>query len=353
MKSIKNYLLLLTFTSLFIVSCSIDDDNSGGGALPPEAYENGILVTNEGAFGEGTGTVTYISNDFLRVEQNVYRRVNNSDIGNVLNAMGFADDDAYLVANNSHRVMVVDRYSFELKDSITTGLENPRHFVSNGTNGYISNWGDAMDENDDYVAVVDLNSKTISATIPVALGPERMIAHNDKVYVAHEGAWGQNNLISVISGTTVEKTIEVGDVPNSMVIVGNYLYVMGGGNPDYSGNETAGSLTKIGLSDNEVIDTFYFEETEHPANMVTADNYIYYTINGSIYRTNLGGIMFPGDAVAEGMFYALEVRNGYVYATDALDYMSHGTMSVYDLNGFIKVHEIPVGLIPGGIYFND
>lgn len=353
MKSIKNYLLLFSFATLFLVSCSIDDDNSGGGVLPPEAYENGILVTNEGPFGAGTGTVTYVSNDFLTVEQNVYRKVNNSDIGNALNGMGFHDSDAYLVANNSHRVMVVDRYSFELKDSITTELENPRHFVSNGTNGYISNWGDPMDENDDYIAVVDLTTYTVTGTIPVALGPETMVAHQNKVYVAHQGAWGQNNLVSVINGTTVEKTIEVGDVPNSMVVVGNYLYVLGGGNPDYSGNETAGSLTKIKLSDNEIDEIFYFEDTEHPANLVAEDNYVYYTLNGGIYRTNLGGIMFPGDVVAQGNFYSLGIRNGYIYATDAFDYSSHGVMNVYDLNGFIKVHEIPVGLIPGGIYFND
>lgn len=352
MKSIKNYLLLLTFTLLFFVSCSMDDDQ-GGQVLPPEAYENGILVANEGPFGSGTGTVTFVSHNFQFVEQDIYRKVNNSDIGNVLNGIGFADNDAYLVANNSHRVMVVDRHSFEVKDSITSGLENPRHFVSTATNGYISNWGDPMDENDDFIAVVDLNTYNVTATIPVALGPETMVAHNNKVYVAHQGAWGQNNLVSVISGTTVEKTIEVGDVPNSMVIVGNYLYVMGGGNPDYSGNETAGSLTKIKLSDNEIIDIFYFEDTEHPADMVVDNNEIYYTLNGGIYRLNLSGIILPGVSVAEGNFSALGVRNGYLFATDALDYASHGIMNVYELNGYNRVHEIPVGIIPGGIYFND
>lgn len=355
MKSIKSYLFFLTLTSFFIVSCSSDDDNSGGGFLPPEAYENGILVANEGPFGEGTGTVTYVSNDLERVQQNIYQAVNDGrEIGNILNSIGFAEDDAYLVANNSHRVMIVDRYSFELKDSIVSGLENPRHFVSNGSQGYISNWGDAMDENDDYIAVVDLDTYSITATIPVELGPERMVAHNNKVYVAHEGAWGYNNLISVISGSSVEKTIEVGDVPNSMVIVGNYLYVMGGGNPDYSGNETAGTIAKISLNDNEVVEIFDFDETDHPAELISDGINLYYTLNGGIHRTNLGAILIPpGDALMNGLYYSLAVKNGMLYATDADDYVSHGTLDVYDLSNFQKIKEIPVGIIPGGIYFND
>src|SRR5699024_6554266 len=110
--------------------------------------------------------------------------------------------------------------------------------------GYLTAWGDPMDENDDYVAVIDFTTNTVTTKIPVALGPERMATYGPNVYVAHEGAWGQNNLISVISGTSVIKTITVGDTPNSMVVLGSYLYVLGGGNPDYSGKETAGSITK-------------------------------------------------------------------------------------------------------------
>lgn len=353
MKKIKNSLLLAVTGSLFFVACSSDDDFTPT-PVEPEAYENGILISNEGPFGNGTGTITFISDDFSVVEQDIYKKVNGSELGNIVNSMGFTDESAYIVVNNSHRVMIADRYSFEKTDSIVSGLENPRHFASNGsTRGYITAWGDSMDENDDYVAVIDLTTNTISTTIPVELGPEKILHHGSNMYVAHEGAWGQNNLISVISGTSVTKTITVGDIPNSMVVVGDHLYVLGGGNPDYSGNESAGSITKIDLTSNEVIETFTFEETEHPSELVTDGVNLYYTLNGSVYKTGLSSISLPGEPIIDGFFYRLEINNGLLYATDAKDYVSNGSLYVYDLTSYTKISEVATGLIPGGIYFND
>lgn len=353
MKKIKKSLVLAVTGSLFFVACSSDDDFTPV-EIEPQAYENGILIANEGPFGDGTGTITFVSDDLSVVEQNIYKNVNGSDLGNVVNSLGFADDNAYIVANNSHRVMIADRYSFEKKDSIVSGLENPRHFVSDGsTRGYITAWGDAMDENDDYIAVIDLTTNTITTTIPVELGPERILNHGSNIYVAHEGAWGQNNLISVISGTSVTKTITVGDIPNSMVVVGDHLYVLGGGNPDYSGNETAGSITKIDLNSNEVIETFTFEETEHPSELVTDGINLYYNLNGKVYKTGLSSISLPEEAVIDGFFYRLQINNGLLYATDAKDYVSNGALYVYDLTSYSKIGEVPTGLIPGGIYFNN
>ena len=123
------------------------------------------------------------------------------------------------MVNNSQKIEIANRYTFKSIDSITTGLVNPRYFVSvDGNKGYVSNWGDPNDNTDDYLAVLDLRTNTITSTIDVDFGPERMVTYNNKIFVAHQGAYGQNNLISVISGASVESIITVGDVPNSMVV---------------------------------------------------------------------------------------------------------------------------------------
>lgn len=351
MKKIKNFVMLTALGSFFFVACSSDDDFTPT-EVEPEAYENGILITNEGPFGDGTGTITFVSDDFSTVEQNIYKKVNGSELGNIVQSMGFADDQAYIVVSNSHRVMIANRYSFEKTDSIVSGLENPRFFASNNNTGYITAWGDPMDESDDYVAVVDLRTNTISSTISVPLGPERIINDGSTFYVAHQGAWGQNNLVSVISGNSVSKTITVGDVPNSMVIAGNYLYVLNGGNPDYSGNETAGSLSKIDLALNEVVETYTFGSTDHPSELVTDGVNLYYNLNGSVYKTAVSSISLPGEPVISGAFYKLAINDGFLYATDAGDYASSGKMYVYDLSSYTRIHEIETGIIPGGVYFN-
>src|SRR5690554_8182130 len=101
MVSMKNYLTLLFLAFLF-ASCSNDDDNQP--APIPGDYENGILITNEGPFINGSGTITFVSSDFSTVEQNIYRNVNGSDLGNVVQSMGFAGRDAYIVVSNSQKI---------------------------------------------------------------------------------------------------------------------------------------------------------------------------------------------------------------------------------------------------------
>ena len=186
MKTLKNLIYLL-IVFLFITSCSSDDETV---PAPLGDYVNGILITNEGPFQNGTGTITYVSNDYTTIEQQVFNQVNSADLGSIVQSIGFNDEVAYLVVNNSNKIEVVNRYSFESIVSITDGLMNPRYFISSGTNGYVTNWGDPFDNTDDYIAVIDLLSQTITSTIPVAFGPEKLILINNVLYVAHQGGYG-------------------------------------------------------------------------------------------------------------------------------------------------------------------
>jgi hypothetical protein len=344
-------IILMGFTALVFLACSKDDDNPDT-YLPP-AFEKGILVTNEGPFNNGSGNVTYISNDYATVAQNIFKAVNGYDLGNIVQSMGFQDENAYIVVSNSKKIEIANRYTFESVDSIISGLTNPRYFASVGNKGYVSDWGDPNDYTDDYLAVVDLRTNDIAATIPVAFGPERMAVSNNKVYVAHQGAYGQNNLISVISGASVEKTITVGDVPNSLVADGNFLYVLCGGNPVYTGSETAGSLVKIDMATGQVAQTFTFGVNQHPSSLTMDGTKLYYNLDGKVYQLNSSAITLPGTGIIDGFFYTLQAKNGLLYATDAKDFASRGSLFVFDLATNQQLQEVEVGIVPGGIYFNE
>ncbi|WP_157429293.1 YncE family protein [Aequorivita sublithincola] len=345
-------LFFMAFGVLLLNACSSDDDTPI--EYIPEAFENGILITNEGPFNNGSGTITYVSNDFATVAQNIYRTKNGKELGNIVQSMGFQNDNAYIVVSNSQKITIANRYTFQSVDSITTGLNNPRYFIgADGNKGYVSNWGDPNDNSDDYISVMDLRNNTISATIPVAFGPEKMVAYNNRIYVAHQGAYGQNNLVSVIFGNTVESTITVGDVPNSMVISGNDLYVLCGGNPSYAGTETAGSLVKIDLSTGQVSQTYTFETTQHPNSLTIDATNLLYNLDGKVYKVNTASISLPGTGIIDGFFYTLQAKNGRLYATDAKDFASKGSLNIYDLSTNQLVQDFQTGIIPGGIYFND
>ncbi|ASO08127.1 YncE family protein [Arenibacter algicola] len=334
-------------------SCSNDDEEIHE---PMGDYANGILVSNEGPFSNGTGTVTFISEDLSVVNNGIYKMTNDEDLGNVVQSIGFTENEAFIVANVSNKINVVNRYTFEKIASITDGLNNPRYFIEANGKGYVTNWGDTADETDDFVAIINLQNYTVEGTISVILGPEAILAKDNTVYVAHQGAWGQNNKVSVINTTSNEliKTLTVGDVPNSMQLdASGNLWVLASGKPAYTGDETAGVLTKINTVTNEVDNNIQFETTQHPSSLNLDGGILYYRLGDTVFEQSLSATSLNMETVLEGVsFYTMVVNNGRLYGTDAGDYASNGTLTVYDLNTELTIKALTVGIIPGGIYFN-
>ena len=352
----KNSILLLTALFSIFISCSDDDPISN--PEPLGAYQQGLLISNEGPFASGHGSVTFISRDYNRVEQAIYQSNNaNDNVGNVLNSIGFYEDKAYLVANVSNKITVVDRYTFERKSLFLSGLNNPRYFEAVNGIGFVTNWGDPFDETDDYVAVIDLSSESVIAKVPVDFGPEKIIALGSKIYIAHKGGYGHNNKVTVIdtNNYVVETEIEVGDVPGSMVadFKGN-LWVLCEGVPAWTGNETNGSLLRINSSSNEITLKLDFKTQEHPQFLTGELGEFFYYLNGNIYKMRESDSALPIDEELSGLyFYTMEVIDGTLYGADAKDYASNGSIEVYNLAEKSFVTSIPAGIIPGGIYFNE
>ncbi|MFT4697778.1 MAG: hypothetical protein ACI9SJ_000909 [Flavobacteriaceae bacterium] len=318
-------------------------------------YERGILITNEGPFGEGTGTVSFISEDFSSTSGSIFNTVNNLDLGNIVQSMGFNGENAYIVVNNSNKMHVVNRYTFELIATIETGLDNPRNFVAVENTGYVTNWGDPFDDNDDYVALIDLTTNTITGSIPVDFGPEKIVTDRTSVFVAHQGGYGQNNKITIIdtSNNTVNSTVDVGDVPNSMVLFEDNLWILCGGNPNFTGNESNGRLVKLDLNSNNLIQAFDFGTTDHPGSLSLDDSNLLFNLNGAVFSMDNNATSLPSTSIIDGFFYTMTAKNGKLYATDAGDFSSNGTLKVFDLSTNSEIESTVVGIIPGGIYFNE
>ncbi len=348
----KNLVFALALGAIF-VACENEDDEV---ILPLGAYENGILVSNEGPFNNGTGTVSFISEDLTTMESAIFNTVNNADLGNVVQSIGFTDEYAYIIANVSNTITVVDRYTFEKVMVISEGLNNPRYFLYANGKGYVTNWGDPNDLTDDYVATINLRTNSISKTIPVDFGPEKMVIQKNSIYVAHQGAYGQNNTVSVIDINTddVSVSIPVAYVPNSLQIDsdGN-LWVLSGGKPSYTQDETAGGLTKINTGSNTVDTTLNFETTEHPSFLGLDGSNLFYLLNGELYAMATSASAIPTQSEMQDLsFYTMVINDGKMYGTDAKDYASNGSMVIYDLSTKVQLGTFDVGIIPGGVYFN-
>ncbi len=340
----------------FLASCSNDDDTI---TVPLGDYENGMFILNEGGFNVGNASVSFLTNDFV-LENNVVNIVNGVDLGDVAQSMAFNGDRAYIVINNSHKIEVVNRYTFEHVATISVGLDNPRYIAVVDNKAYVTNWGDGMSADDDFVAVIDLSSNTVVEEIVVTEGPETIIEEGGKIYVAHEGGFNFGNAVSVIDPATnaITATVAVGDTPNSMEAENGRLYVMAGGKPSWAGTETSGSLTIINLANNAVEDVVEFGSVMHPSNLKIEDNTIYFTIDAGIYNLSTTASSFPDaplfETTDQGVYgvYSFEVENGNIYVGDAVDYSANGKVYIYSLSGNLQ-HSFTVGVIPTGFYFND
>lgn len=348
--------LVALVSPFFFMSCTEEEINE----VPLGNYDNGALILNQGGFFKGNASVSYLSDDFVTQQNNIFSLVNPTIIlGDTAQDMGFNGDLAFIVLNVSNKIEIVNRYTMAHIATISTGLNNPRYITFSNGKGFVTNWGDGGNTSDDFVAVLNLSNYTVSATIAVVEGPERIIANNSKLYVAHQGGYGYGTVISVIDGATntVSTKITVGDVPNSMEISNGSLYVICGGKPSYAPTETDGSLVKINLANNTVSSTLNFSGKAHPSNLDIVDNTIFYTVDSAIYKSMLAATTLPTTSLftttAQGVYgvYSFAVHNTKIYVGDAGDYSSNGKIYIYSSTGTLE-KEFTVGIIPAGFYFN-
>ncbi|QCE42236.1 YncE family protein [Psychroserpens sp. NJDZ02] len=349
----KKVIYSIVTLSLLVFSCSNDDD----AFMPSEplgAYENGILVSGEG----GPSSISYISNDFSVTENQVYFNVNDENLGVYLQSVGFNDDKAYVVVD-AGTITIINRYTFEKLGTIDTGLTLPRYIAFDGTTAYVSDWADPNNATDDYVAVVDLNSNTVTSTIAVSEGPEQVLVNANKLYVSHKGGYNVNNVVSVIN--TIDsslETITVNDVPDEMFIdnQGHLIVLSSGANQSWLTPpvETVASITRIDLNDNSIISNMEFSEGQHPGLMTYSDGNAYYVLNNGVYSLSDSDTSLPAASlfnITAGYAYGLSVKNNLLYVTDA-SFTENSTLKVYDIPAGTETNSFDVGLGASKIYFN-
>lgn len=322
-------------------------------------FKSGFFVLNEGNFGSSNASVSFLSSDMEEIQSNIFMNINGNGIGDTAQSIEMHENLAIIVVNVSNKLEIVNRYTFESLGTIDTGLKNPRYAEVVGDKIYVSNWGDGMDPGDDFVAVFDLSDFSFVKLIPVSEGPEKVLAANEKVFVAHKGGFSFNDIVSVVDTASdeVEAEIEVGDMPNSMVIDGNDLWVLSGGKPSYADTETAGKLTNINIGSNQVIEEFDFPDNMvHPNNLSLEGNDVYLTIDRTLYKYDMIDMQPTAefDISEPAVVYGFEIENGKVYvASPNADFTGDGTLYIYDLAKGSLINQFSAGINPNGIYFND
>lgn len=350
---INKLLVSAIIASTIFISCSKDDEPK----VPKGKYDNGIIVSNEGAFSGGTGTINYISDDYKTEEAEVYKKVNNENLGTIVQSIGFIGDEAYIVVNVGNKIAVANRYTMEKKAAITADLSNPRYIAFANGKGYVTNWGEGGNKTDDYVAVIDLKSNTVSKKISVAEGPERIIANGNKLYLSHKGGWGTGNSVTVIDATTdkVHTTITVGTKPDELFFANNGSLIVsceGKAITNWNPNEVLAKISVINTGSNEVTSTIDVPTGIHPNTMVNSNGKIYFSSGGKVYEMNESASTYNATELFSTPASAMSIRDKKLYVADAKKNRTNGTLKIFDIATKTEKKSFTVGLIPGEIYFN-
>ncbi len=321
-----------------------------------QSYLDGIFVLNEGNMGSNSASVSFIDAN-NQVTNNVFGTANgNSPLGDVGQSMSFYNDKGFVILNYSNAIKVVNSKTFAAIASIETGLVNPRYMAVYQNKGYVTCWGDGTVTTDDYLAVINLDSYVIENTIPMPEGVEHIQAINDKLYVANQGGYGYGTTVSVVNINTQNvSNITVGDLPNSMVVKDDFLYVLCGGLPFWSGSETSGKLVKISLTDDTIVSELPFVNNQHPGHLQLENDNLYYTMGADIYKMTTSDVSLPSTAFIttpvtdELGIYGLDIIGDKIYVADANGYAANGYAHIYATDGAFVATKT-VGNIPNHFY---
>lgn len=341
---IKQFFKFSTISLAILFALTSCDDSDDPAPVPKGDFDFGYLISNEGNFGTPNGSVTFIDSELMQETNEVFQTVNGRELGDVIQSMSFDDDYAFIVANNSNKVEVVNRYSFENIATITDSLKQPRYAVVENDKLYVTN---AISKS---VEVFSDTSFAHLTTIAIGKTVEEIEEDNDFIYVMN-AAYGSGNTITVIDSNTdtVVKDITVGDGLNSIEIEDGILYAL---------HKTG--ITKTSTSTNEIIGEISFEGgLDRAKHLEVEDGFIYFISGAKIFKYNKDVTSLANAELIDtqltggfGLGYGFGVVDNKIFYMDAKGFTENSEVTVYDFDGnLLKTFDAGIGA--NGVYDND
>lgn len=322
------FTMVLAISLLLNISCRDDEPIK---STPTITYENGFLVANEGNFGTPTASVSFISKDLSRFENNIFsNNNNNAPLGDVLQNIGFNGEHVYFVANNSNKVVVANRKTMKKVADITNQVNQPRYIAFANNYMYVTN--DAYG-GDKYVSIYKTSDNSFVKKINFSDAAERVVEAGGKIFVQN-ASFGFGNKITVIetSGNTVLSTITVpaGQINKTISNNGSvYTIATDGTNSYIYQYSSAGSLVK----------TTNLPGLSNATNLDVDGGDFYFTNGNKIYKMPMSAASAPGTpliTVTDNSFstlYGMNVIDGKIFTSDANGFTADSKITVYSTLG--------------------
>lgn len=356
MKNSWNPIIALFFIAAILVGCKEEPKPA-----PLAPTTTAVLVGSEGLIAAGTATLASYDPKGKVLENYVFQKANNYNLGNTINSILVDDDKIFLVLSGTGEIIVVDKDTHEVIRRIA-GLGAPRHIMKVAESKYyISDW---------QLEGIHVYSYLNQSMYPLVTGkgPENMVQYGDLAFVANGGDGNNDSIVTVIDtrADTIMAEIKVGYNPNSLQVdVNDKLWVLCSGILDQNSSASiSGNLISFDLSKDSLIynikDSLIMADS-----LVITDNQmrpvrlqinptgdmLYWLDNktgANLMRHNVFFLSDPSTSpFVVGSFYGLDVDpiEGDIYATDALDNIQNGDLHRYNESG-AQLDMFKVGITP-------
>lgn len=339
----KAYYLLPTL--LLVASCVKDKPQEPVKTGTTINAESKVLVVNEGGFGYNNADITVYDPASGSMTDNYYRQQNNNEaLGDVCQSVCKFNNRYYLVMNNSHKVTVVDAGNFR-KTGTMTGFNSPRYLLPvTYSKAYVSDLYASS------IHIVDLNTNSISGSIPCMSGTEDMAMIYNRVFAT----CSNSQYCYVINAATdaITDSLLVGANASSLVIDRySRLWILVSGN-----SSQAGKLLRIDPVTLQTELSLSFGSADNVSHLrINKTRDTLYYLNKGIHRFLISDTRLPSSPlVSQGskIYYGLGVnpKDYTIYASDAIDYVQKSKIEVYKPDGTFKA-SFTAGIISNGFIF--
>lgn len=316
-----------------------------------------VLVTNEGNYDSNNGTLTQFVVETNTATDGVFAAANGGiALGDVVQSITLINDQYYVAANNSGKIIVLNPETFVQEGVIDIGLgTSPREIVQvTDEKAYVTDlWGSKA-------YIVNLNDFSVSAdTIALGQNPDKLTFYAGYAYAANRGYGADSTIFKIDPATDlVVDTLFVSRGPTSMVVDSEgVLWVVCTGYPgDYDaswqlipGTSKPGGIHGIDLETGEEVAFQELASAKEDISLDEAENIVYVN-SGGVLGYNYSTEQL-GDTLIKGDFYAFAYDPvSRQFFTSTAPYTEAGSVTVYKASGE-KTTEFSTGLIPGSFYF--
>ncbi|BFO64418.1 hypothetical protein NK356_22640 [Chryseobacterium sp. S0630] len=349
MKITKLLTVLFAVVLLFnISSCTNSSDEI---EISPITYQNGYFISNEGNYNSQGAKVTFVTRDLSLKQDDVYGYNNNEILGDVLQTIGLNGNKAYLVINNSNKIVVVDRYTFKKLGVITDQLDNPRGITFANNFIYVSNTNFVAHTQSitkykasDYSFVSKISTTEVS---------DKTVEAGGNVFVQNASS-GYGNKITYINTSNdakTEITVPNGQIGNTVSYKSNVYTISSTATDSYIYKiSSTGALTPV----------ITLAGIPSATNLQIDNDKIYFSSGNKVYTTGLATPTVPTSPLltaADGgpyfTLYGFNVIDGRIFASDVKQFTQESEMVIYSAATGAKMGSLKTGgLGANGTFLN-